>query len=75
MNHIKKRHLEDTQSASKRKYNQISLEKRISLLKDILVHRMPISDVATKHEIKLSTVKVILKLYRKEGRIGKVDVP
>lgn len=47
----------------------------MELLKDIVSNRMSIKEAASKHKVKLSTAKVILKVFKNEGRIGKLDVP
>ncbi|CAK82150.1 unnamed protein product (macronuclear) [Paramecium tetraurelia] len=55
-----------------RKYQCINTDQRISLLVDILVEGLSIKEAATKNNIKFSTAKVILKLFKQEGRIGKL---
>ncbi|CAK67423.1 unnamed protein product (macronuclear) [Paramecium tetraurelia] len=55
-----------------RKYQCINTGQRISLLVDILIEGLSIKQAAKKNNIKFSSAKVILKLFKHEGRIGKV---
>ncbi|CAD8049051.1 unnamed protein product [Paramecium primaurelia] len=55
-----------------RKYQCINTDQRISLLVDILVEGLSIKEAAKKNNIKFSSAKVILKLFKHEGRIGKL---
>ncbi|CAD8052485.1 unnamed protein product [Paramecium primaurelia] len=55
-----------------RKYQYIKTDQRISLLVDILVEGLSIKQAAKKNNIKFSSAKVILKLFKHEGRIGKL---
>ncbi|CAD8141073.1 unnamed protein product [Paramecium octaurelia] len=55
-----------------RKYQCINIDQRVSLLVDILVEGLSIKEAAKKNNIKFSTAKVILKLFKQEGRIGKL---
>ncbi|CAD8058514.1 unnamed protein product [Paramecium sonneborni] len=55
-----------------RKYQCINNDQRIQLLVDILVEGISIKEAAKKNNIKFSSAKVILKLFKREGRVGKL---
>ncbi|CAD8060384.1 unnamed protein product [Paramecium sonneborni] len=59
-------------SLNNRKYQSINTDQRIQLLVDILVEGISIKQAAKKNNIKFSSAKVILKLFKHEGRIGKL---
>ena len=46
-------------------------EKRMAFLKDVIHNNLSVLKSAKKHEIKISTAKVIMKNFREKGAIGK----
>ncbi|KAM3128528.1 hypothetical protein pb186bvf_019371 [Paramecium bursaria] len=58
-----------------RQYTHITQEKRIDFLKDVIKNNVSIIKAARRHQIKVSTAKVIVKKFKEKGKIGKQRIP
>lgn len=59
------------ESQAKKNYSHICLNKRVNFLIKVLCEKQSVREAAKHFDIKFSTAKAILKLFKKEGRIGK----
>lgn len=54
-------------------YNQVDTEQRVALLNLVERDGLIIKEAARKLQINYSTAKTILQLYKRTGRIEKID--
>eukprot|EP00826_Nyctotherus_ovalis_P028763 TRINITY_DN22684_c0_g1_i2.p1 TRINITY_DN22684_c0_g1~~TRINITY_DN22684_c0_g1_i2.p1 ORF type:complete len:119 (-),score=3.16 TRINITY_DN22684_c0_g1_i2:130-486(-) len=56
---------------ARRSYSSISNLQRYQILRDILSRELTVTEASVKYKLKYTTIKNILKIYKKEGRIEK----
>ena len=55
----------------KKKYSVIPVNERIEFIKNVLMNKQSVKKAADSMNIKFSTAKTILKIFKNEGRVGK----